>query len=135
MDSTVSSADTSIGAASASALVRAALLLDQAKISRSSNTSIAVTQDSVIQVWECKQAMAVALDNNLQLWVAIRTIAGQADIDLPKEVKANLTRLCNFVADATFKHGIDIPDETIDSLAKINLSLAGGYAGGELAVS
>lgn len=127
MDSTLGSTDTSVGAASASALVRAALLLDQAKTGRASNDSVAVTMGDNVQIWDSKQAMAIALDNNLQLWVAIRTIAGQADIDLPKEAKASLTRLCNYVAETTFKHGIDIPDSLIDTMAKINLRLAEGY--------
>ncbi|MBF0093588.1 MAG: hypothetical protein HQL33_03375 [Alphaproteobacteria bacterium] len=130
MDSTLGSADTSIGAASASALVRAALLLDQAKTSRSSKDSLAVTTDDNVQIWDSKQAMAVALDNNLQLWVAVRTIAEQADVDLPKEAKANLTRLCNYIAETTFKYGIDIPDELVDTMTKINLRLAEGYLEG-----
>nr|CAX83970.1 conserved uncharacterized protein [uncultured bacterium] len=102
--------NTPIAEAKASALVKAALLLDQAKMNRAD-----------------KQAMVVALDNNLQLWVAIRTIARQPDYNLPDEAKENLAQLSHFVSDLTFKHGLTITDAALDALVNINLRLAEGF--------
>lgn len=109
VNTNTSLADTSIAKIKAEALVRAAVLLDQAKMDRKD-----------------KEAMAAALDNNLQLWVAIKTIIDQPDCVLPNAAKTNLTRLCKFVADQTFRYGIDITDDGIDVLGNINFRVAEG---------
>ncbi|MBF0093430.1 MAG: hypothetical protein HQL33_01410 [Alphaproteobacteria bacterium] len=110
MENATDQDNVSIAEAKASALVKAALLLDQAKMNR-----------------DDKQGMVIALDNNLQLWVAIRTIARRPDYNLPDEAKENLVQLSHFVSDLTFKHGLSITDAAIDALVNINLRLAEGF--------
>ena len=43
-----------------------------------------------------------ALNENLHVWIAIRTMATREDSGLTNEIKKNLTTLSNYVADRTF---------------------------------
>lgn len=94
-------------------LAQAAVMLDQARANRND-----------------KAAIADALDQNLQLWVAIKTLVGKDDCGLPQNVKDNLVRLGNFVADTTFKYGVDITEEAINTLTNINLQISEGLLEG-----
>lgn len=94
-------------------LARAAVMLDQARAAR-----------------EDKGGLAHALEQNLQLWVAIKTLVNKGDCTLPQNVKDNLTRLSNFVADTTFKYGVEITDEGINTLTNINLQISEGLLEG-----
>ncbi len=96
------------------ALSRAAVMLDQAKLKR-----------------EDQGALVAALNHNLELWVAVKTLVTRADSPLPQAVRDNILRLANFVADATFRHGARISDGTLDTLANINFQLAEGLLEGE----
>ncbi len=73
-----------------------------------------------------KARLAAALDHNLQLWVAIRTLVSDAGSTLPDAIKANLKRLSDFVADTTLKKGVDISDNTITTLVNVNLQISEG---------
>lgn len=73
-----------------------------------------------------KARLAAALERNLQLWVAIRTLVSQAGIGLPEAVKGNLKRLSEFVAETTLKKGVDISDNTITTLVNVNLQISEG---------
>jgi flagellar biosynthesis regulator FlaF len=73
-----------------------------------------------------KARLAAALEMNLQLWVAIRTMASDAKSVLPDAVRANLKRLSDFVADTTLKKGVDISDNTITTLVNVNLQISEG---------
>jgi hypothetical protein len=73
-----------------------------------------------------KARLAAALEQNLQLWVAIRTLVSDAESRLPDAVKANLCRLSDFVADTTLKKGVDISDNTITTLVNVNLQISEG---------
>jgi len=90
-------------------LAQAAVMLDQARSARAD-----------------KAALCDALDQNLQLWVAIKTLVSMDNCLLPEEVKENLCRLTQFVADTTFRYGIEIPDDVVDALATINLRISEG---------
>lgn len=73
-----------------------------------------------------KARLAAALEQNLQLWVAIRTLVSDASSALPDAVKANLQRLSDFVADTTLKKGVEISDNTITTLVNVNLQISEG---------
>lgn len=73
-----------------------------------------------------KARLAAALEQNLQLWIAIRTLVSDAASTLPEAVKTNLTRLSDFVADTTLKKGVEISDSTITTLINVNLQISEG---------
>lgn len=73
---------------------------------------------------------AAALKNNLDTWVALCTIISHEDCTLSEDVKRNLRRLAQFVADKTLA-GLDvITSETIDSFININLQISEGLLEG-----
>ncbi|MBX9635733.1 MAG: flagellar biosynthesis regulator FlaF [Magnetospirillum sp.] len=94
-------------------LSQAAILLDQAR------------QDTSDQ-----GKLAHALENNLEVWVAINTIAKSADCMLPAAAKDNLRRLAEFVADRTLKGAGEVPSNTLDTLININLQISEGLLEG-----
>lgn len=102
--------DLSIAEQDAYALSRAAVMLDQAK--------------------GTPALVARAIDHNLELWVAIRTVISQGDNPLSAEIKENLTKLSHYVADTTFRHGADASARTLDSLININLQISQGLLEG-----
>ena len=72
-----------------------------------------------------------ALNQNLEVWVAIRSIVMREDCPLSSETKDNLIKLSKFVADKTFA-GIDtIADSTLESLININLQISEGLLEGQ----
>lgn len=95
------------------ALSRAAIMLDQAR-----------------QDLSDKGALGVALNQNLETWVAIRTVVQKPSSGLSEAVQRNLVRLSNFVADSTFKSSDSISEKTIDTLININLQISEGLLEG-----
>ncbi len=95
------------------ALSRAAILLDQAR-----------------QNFSDRNALSAALNENLETWVAIKTIAEGPSGGFSTTVQQNLVRLSNFVADMTFKSAEDIPEQTIETLININLQISEGLLEG-----
>ncbi len=71
-----------------------------------------------------EKRLAAALDNNLQLWVGIRTLVERDENPLPSEVKENLSRLSHFVAQKTFEMQDGSNDKTLEALANTNLQSA-----------
>ncbi len=72
-----------------------------------------------------------ALNQNLEVWVAIRSIVMRDDCPLSSETKDNLVKLSKFVAEKTFA-GIDtIADSTLESLININLQISEGLLEGQ----
>ena len=70
-----------------------------------------------------------ALDNNLQLWVYIKTLAQKADSDLSEETKSNLIKLADYVSAKTLEVGKNIDnvsDVTLDSMINTNLQISEG---------
>jgi hypothetical protein len=95
------------------ALSRAAILLDQAR-----------------QNFSDRNALGAALNENLETWVVIKTIAEGPGSGFSETVKQNLVRLSNFVADITFKSADDISEQTIDTLINVNLQISEGLLEG-----
>ncbi len=74
--------------------------------------------------------LADALDGNLQLWVAIRTLVSQGDNPLPKEVKDNLIQLSHYTAQKTFEMRDAFDADTVESLISTNLHISEGLLEG-----
>ena len=70
-----------------------------------------------------------ALDNNLKLWVYIKTLAGSEGNKLPQETKSNLIKLADYVSAKTIEVGQNIDNvnpKTIDSMIMTNLQISEG---------
>ena len=70
-----------------------------------------------------------ALDNNLKLWVYIKTWAGSTGTKLPEETKSNLIKLADYVSAKTIEVGQNIENanpKTIDSMIMTNLQISEG---------
>ncbi len=96
-------------------LTRCAVALDQAAQKRDSEPA----------------ALTSALNDNLETWVMLRTLAGRDDSGLSPEVAENLTRLSNFVAGRVFASSEGISQETINTLININLQISEGLLEGQ----
>lgn len=70
------------------------------------------------------------LQDNLMVWVAIRTVAQRPDCTLMPEAKKNLVDLCNFMADKAFSPD-SLIDKTLDMIININLQISEGLLEGE----
>lgn len=69
------------------------------------------------------------LDNNLKLWVYIKTLAGSTGTKLPEETKSNLIKLADYVSAKTIEVGQNIENanpKTIDSMIMTNLQISEG---------
>ena len=97
----------------AMSLTRAAVCLDQAR---------ANGRDKI--------RLVEALNNNLEIWVLIRTMAESSNCPLPEQLRGNLMQLSSFVAQTTFSQGAAITDSSIDCLININLQLSEGLLEG-----
>jgi len=94
-------------------LSQAAIALDQARSDRGDLSKL-----------------AMALERNLEAWVALKTIVAAEGCLLPDAVKDNLRRLASFVADRTLQGGENMADATIDALININLQISEGLLEG-----
>ncbi len=97
-------------AQSAERLSGAAVMLDQARLNRKEEPG----------------KLAEALETNMYLWVAIKTIVERTETDIADALRQNLIRLANYVAEATMKGGVDIAESEIDTLVNINLQVCEG---------
>lgn len=73
--------------------------------------------------------LVAALDNNLKLWVYIKTLATSKDSDLPEETKGNLIKLADYVSGKTMEVGRNIEkinDKALDSMILTNLQISEG---------
>ncbi|OAN48096.1 hypothetical protein A6A04_04885 [Paramagnetospirillum marisnigri] len=95
-------------------LSQAAIQLDQARAEREKNIG----------------PFAAALKANLDTWVALCTIISHDECTLSDDVKRNLRRLAQFVADKTLAGVETISNETIDSFININLQISEGLLEG-----
>jgi flagellar biosynthesis regulator FlaF len=91
-------------------LSRAAIMLDKAKSERS--------------------LLAEALEVNLTVWVALRSIITREDCNLSGPVKENLVRLANFSAEKALGGLEKVTDSTIDALINVNLQISEGLLEG-----
>lgn len=80
-----------------------------------------------------KAGLANALRQNLEVWIAIRTAVSHDSCTLTKELKDNLVRLSNFVADKAIRGPDQLTDTVIDSMININLQISEGLLEGAAA--
>ena len=70
-----------------------------------------------------------ALENNLQLWVYIKTLAKDKKTQLPEETKSNLIKLADYVSSKTLEVGKDLDNvnaSVIESMINTNLQISEG---------
>lgn len=70
-----------------------------------------------------------ALDNNMKLWIYIKTLASSAENPLPKETKTNLIKLADYVSCKTLEVGKNVNklnEKTLDSMIMTNLQISEG---------
>lgn len=91
-------------------LSRAAILLDKAKTDRS--------------------VLDEALETNLAVWVALRTIVSNEACTLSDQVKENLIRLSNFVAEKALGGAENLAEGSLDALINVNLQISEGLLEG-----
>lgn len=70
--------------------------------------------------------LAGALEEDLELWVAIRTLAESPQVVMGPEIKNNLVRLSHFVADTILGNGVEMASKTLDTLINVNLQICEG---------
>ncbi len=102
-------------------------------LSRGEEDALALAR-SAVQIAEARKKggpdLTSALDNNLQLWVAIRTLMQRPDSMLPKDIRSNLINLSQYAAQKTFEVANGVTDEILDSLINLNLQIAEGLLEG-----
>ena len=73
--------------------------------------------------------LAKALDNNMQLWVYIKTLANSKKAKIPEEIKGNLIKLADYVSQKTLEVGKNIDNvniKALDSMIDTNLQISEG---------
>jgi len=91
----------------------------------------AIALDQARQNREKKPAeLTSALNENLQVWVAIRTLSMREDSGFSDDVKDNLIKLSKFVAEKVFDSPEGISDQTMDTLINVNLQISEGLLEG-----
>ncbi len=74
----------------------------------------------------------VALDHNLKLWIAIKTVLVNEACPVEPEVKANLRNLAQYVVNTTMEAANGaIEERRLVSLSRINMSIAEGLLRGQ----
>lgn len=106
--------DLSVAEEQAFQLSRCAILLDQARHKRAEDPT----------------RLVEALNENLEVWVAIRTTAMLPDSGFSADVKENLTKLSKFVAEKTFDSPEGLTNQTVDTLINVNLQISEGLLEG-----
>ncbi|BAI76663.1 hypothetical protein AZL_e03180 (plasmid) [Azospirillum sp. B510] len=99
-----------------------------------------VEQDSIVLLQaagslldsESPEKVNVALDQNLKLWIAIKTVLLNDDCPVEPEVKANLRNLAQYVVSTTMlaTQGA-IETSKLVSLARLNMNIAEGLLSGQ----
>ncbi|MBP2303276.1 DUF2934 domain-containing protein [Azospirillum picis] len=99
-----------------------------------------VEQDSIVLLQaastlleaDTPEKVNVALDQNLKLWIAIKTVLLNGDCPVEPEVKANLRNLAQFVVSTTMlaTQGA-IEARKLVSLARLNMNIAEGLLSGQ----
>ncbi len=90
----------------------------------------AVELDKARQDKSSQSVLANALNHNLELWVAIRSFVSKEENNVPADVRENLLKLGQYVADITFKSADSISDQEISSLVNINFQISEGLLEG-----
>jgi len=74
--------------------------------------------------------LAQALEHNLQVWVEIGMLVKSPESQLAENVRDNILKLRDFISDTIMKHGIEIPESTLNTLININLQISEGLLEG-----
>lgn len=78
------------------------------------------------------EAVSVALDSNLKLWVAIKTVVTHENNQLPPQIKDNLASLAQYVSSVTMEAAKgEFEYRRLVGLARINMQIAEGLLGGQ----
>ena len=77
-----------------------------------------------------RERLVDALNENLEVWVALRSLVMRNDCTLPVETIQNLAKLSEYVAEKTFMGVDELKDATLDSLVNINLQISEGLLEG-----
>lgn len=80
--------------------------------------------------------LVTALENNMQLWIYIKTLADKQENILPKETRGNLIKLADYVSAKTIEVGKNVDNinsQAIDSMIMTNLQISEGLMSGEAA--
>lgn len=80
--------------------------------------------------------LVTALDNNMKLWVYIKTLADKKENILPQNTRSNLIKLADYVSSKTLEVGKDInnvSEQAIDSMIMTNLQISEGLMSKECA--
>lgn len=75
------------------------------------------------------EELVAALDNNMKLWVYIKTLANSKDTRLPEETRSNLIKLADYISSKTLEVGKNIEhvnDKVLDSMINTNLQISEG---------
>lgn len=97
-------------------LSEAAILLDQARTGKKRDAA----------------KLAAALENDLEVWTAIRSAVLRWGDQEREVTKQNLCRLSDFIAGTILSSGINVSDATLDTLININLQIAEGLLEGHV---
>lgn len=108
----VSSRELSLAEQEAYTLSEAALMIDRARSTRDAGD------------------LASALDHNLELWIGIRALISRRDSAITGQVRDNLVKLADYVAQTILDKGIKMAPQTLDSLININLQISEGLLEG-----
>ena len=80
--------------------------------------------------------LVTALDNNMKLWVYIKTLADKKENILPQNTRNNLIKLADYVSSKTLEVGQNmdsISEQAIDSMIMTNLQISEGLMSKECA--
>ena len=70
-----------------------------------------------------------ALDNNMKLWVYIKTLASSEKNELPQATRTNLIKLADYISSKTLEVGKNVNNlnhKTLDSMIMTNLQISEG---------
>lgn len=69
---------------------------------------------------------ALALDNNLKMWVGIKLAVNKDSNIFPQNIKSGLKKLSSYVESVTLSKGVNMTDSYFKSLAEINRQISEG---------
>ncbi|KAA0572590.1 DUF2934 domain-containing protein [Azospirillum sp. Sh1] len=142
---TASSAAPATAPAAAASATAAAAPVFEAPVESWADTILrtnfaSVEQDSIVLLKaastllesDVPEKVTVALDQNLKLWIAIKTVLLNDDCPVEPEVKANLRNLAQYVVSTTMlaTQGA-IETRKLVSLARLNMNIAEGLLSGQ----
>ena len=104
--------------------------LENRTLTATQEDALALLQ-SALRLSEAKEAndlaaLTSALDENLKLWTAIRTLMQQENHPMAGDIKTNLIRLADYTAHKTFEIGADPQNTALNTLINLNLQISEG---------